>query len=156
MVTRPRTTNTTVEVRTPHHSVRVRRDSERPVKRSSSSRLPHATVRSVKMAQMLMSRAQTTLAMPTQPSSTRSLGTATIRIMSINKITEMTSDATWPALDGVEKKRSTTSSKPRVKVVNEKSKNPDPRECIPGGLMKIETNNKTHQRKVMMAKSTEK
>jgi hypothetical protein len=76
--------------------------------------------------------------------------------MSINKITEMTSDVTWPALDGVEKKRSTTSSRPRVKVVNEKSKNPDPRECIPGGLMKIETNNKTHQRKVMMAKSTEK
>jgi len=45
---------------------------------------------------------------------------------------------------------------PRVKVVYEKSKNPDPLECIPGGLTKMETSNRTHHKKVMMAKNTVK
>jgi hypothetical protein len=47
-------------------------------------------------------------------------------------------------------------SNPRVRVVYEKSKNPDPLECIPGGLTKIDTNNKTHHKNVMMAKKTVK
>jgi hypothetical protein len=40
--------------------------------------------------------------------------------------------------------------------VYEKSKKPEPRECIPGGLTKIETSNRVHQRNVMMAKRTVK
>jgi hypothetical protein len=79
-----------------------------------------------------------------------------MRIMSINRMTEMTRHVTWPALDGVEKNRRTIRSRPSVKVVNEKSKKPEPRVCIPGGLMKIETKSRTHQRKLMMAKSTVK
>ena len=63
---------------------------------------------------------------------------------------------TWAALDGDEKKSSMVIKSPRVKVVKEKSKNPEPRECIPGGLMKIDTNRSTHHRKLITAKRTVK
>jgi hypothetical protein len=71
-------------------------------------------------------------------------------------MTAMTKQVTCAALDGVEKKRRTTRSKPNVRVVYEKSKKPDPRACIPGGLTNIDTNNSTHQRKVKMEKKTVK
>jgi hypothetical protein len=79
-----------------------------------------------------------------------------MRIVSINRMTEIARHVTWPALEGVEKNRRTIRSRPRAKVVNEKSKKPEPRECIPGGLMKIDTSNRAHQRKLMMVKSTVK
>jgi hypothetical protein len=63
---------------------------------------------------------------------------------------------TCAAFDGEEKNNKTVSKTPRVSVVKETSKNPEPRECIPGGLMKMDTNNKTHQRKVMTVKRTVK
>ncbi len=84
----------------------------------------------------------------------RSLGIETIKIVSTNKITATIKHVTCAALDGVEKNRRTTRSRPSVNVVYEKSKNPDPREYIPGGLTKMDTSNKTHQRKVMNTKNT--
>lgn len=86
----------------------------------------------------------------------RILDIVRIKIMSVNKNTAITKHVTCAALDGVEKNRRSTKSRPSVKVVYEKSKKPEPRECIPGGLTKIDTNNKTHQRKVMTAKMTVK
>ena len=60
------------------------------------------------------------------------------------------------ALEGVEKKRMATSKLPRVRVVYEKSKKPEPRECIMGGLTKIETRRRVHQRKLIMRKRIQK
>lgn len=60
------------------------------------------------------------------------------------------------ALDGVAKKRMATSRLQMVNVEYETSKNPDPRECIIGGLMKIETKRMTHQIKVMARKMTQR
>ena len=60
------------------------------------------------------------------------------------------------ALDGVEKNRRTMSRTPRVRVVYEKSKKPEPRLCIPGGLTKIETSRSVHHRKVATVKMTVK
>jgi hypothetical protein len=77
-------------------------------------------------------------------------------IVSINRMTAMARQDTWPALDGVEKNKRLTRRVPRVRVVYEKSKKPEPRECIPGGLMKMDTNSRTHQRRVTMVKSTVK
>lgn len=48
------------------------------------------------------------------------------------------------------------SSRPRVKVVYEKSKKPEPLECMPGGETKIDTSSNTHHRNVMMANKTVK
>jgi hypothetical protein len=79
-----------------------------------------------------------------------------MRIMSINKMTVMTKHVTCPALEGVEKNRRTIRRSPKVKVVYEKSKKQEPREYTPGGLTKIDTNSSTHQRKLMMVKSTVK
>jgi len=79
-----------------------------------------------------------------------------MRIISINRITAMIKVVTCPALDGVAKNSRTTKRRPRVKVVYEKSKNPDPRECMPGGLTKMETSSRTHQRKVIIAKNVVK
>jgi hypothetical protein len=45
---------------------------------------------------------------------------------------------------------------PVVIVVYEKSKKPDPRECIPGGLMKMATSKSTHHRKLRTRKRTVK
>ena len=71
-------------------------------------------------------------------------------------MTEMIKLDIWPALEGVEKNKRTVRRRPKVKVVKEKSKKPEPRECIPGGLMKMDTSNRTHQRNVMMEKNTVK
>ncbi len=60
------------------------------------------------------------------------------------------------ALDGEEKKRSETRSVPIVRVVYEKSKKPEPRECIIGGETNVETNNSNHQRKVTTRNRTVK
>jgi len=76
--------------------------------------------------------------------------------MSTNKITETIKHDTCAAFDGVEKNKRPIRRRPRVNVVYEKSKNPDPRECIPGGLTKIETKSKAHQRKVIIVKRTVK
>jgi hypothetical protein len=105
---------------------------------------------------MEMSNAHMTEAMPTQPSSIRILGTARIIIMSKIKTTAMTRHATCSAFEGVEKNNRTMSKRPSVKVVYEKSKKPEPRECIPGGLTNIDTSNRAHQRKVIMEKKTVK
>lgn len=59
-------------------------------------------------------------------------------------------------LDGTEKNSMADRSAPAVRVVKEKSKKPDPRECIKGGLTKIDTRSSTHQRKVMTRKRIEK
>jgi hypothetical protein len=37
----------------------------------------------------------------------------------------------------------------RDRLVYEKSKKPEPRECMPGGLTKMLTRSSTHQKKVM-------
>jgi hypothetical protein len=60
------------------------------------------------------------------------------------------------ALDGVEKNSRVTRRRPSVNVVYEKSKNPDPREFIPGGLTKMETSSKIHHRKVIIVKKVVK
>ena len=77
-------------------------------------------------------------------------------MVSISKKAETTRLPTCIGLEGVEKKRIATRRLPRVRVVYEKSKKPEPRECIMGGLTKMETRSSTHQRKVIMAKRTEK
>lgn len=77
-------------------------------------------------------------------------------IISKTRTTAMTRHATCSAFEGVEKNRSRTSKRPSVKVVYEKSKKPEPRECIPGGLTKIETSSSTHHKKVRAAKKTVK
>ncbi len=77
-------------------------------------------------------------------------------IMSKRRNTEMMRHDTCAAFDGVEKNRRAMRRRPRAKVVNEKSKNPDPRECIPGGLMKIDTSSRTHHRKVITVNNTVK
>jgi hypothetical protein len=75
-------------------------------------------------------------------------------IISISNTKAMMADETLMAFEGDEKKRRATRRFPTVKVVYEKSKKPDPRVCMPGGEMNIETSNKTHQRKVMTRKRT--
>ena len=51
------------------------------------------------------------------------------------------------AFAGDAKNSVATSKFPIVRQVYEKSKNPEPRECIPGGETNIETSSKTHHRK---------
>jgi hypothetical protein len=68
----------------------------------------------------------------------------------------MTKHVTCAALDGVEKKIRTRRRRPRVRVVYEKWKNPEPRECMVGGLIKIDTSKSTHQRVVTIEKKTVK
>ena len=103
-----------------------------------------------------MRKAQPTLARPTHPSSYRIFETAAIMMVSTSRITAKAKQATWAALLGEEKNKRTVRRRPKVKVVKEKSKKPEPRECIPGGLMKMETSNKTHHKNVMIAKKTVK
>jgi hypothetical protein len=55
-------------------------------------------------------------------------------------------------LEGTAKNRRPMIRLPVVQVVYEKSKNPDPRVYINGGLTKIDTSRKTHQTKVMARK----
>jgi hypothetical protein len=76
--------------------------------------------------------------------------------MSTSKSTPITKHVICAALDGVAKNKRTISSKPRVSVEYEKSKNPDPRVCIPGGLTKMDTSCNTHQRKVIKVKNAVK
>jgi hypothetical protein len=57
--------------------------------------------------------------------------------------------------DGTAKKSKLIIRFPTVKVVKEKLKNPDPRVCIIGGLIKIDTRRKTHQMKVMPRETRE-
>jgi len=102
---------------TASHSFSVRRVSARPVRRSSSSCLPYATTRSVKMHQTAMTKAQTTLAIPTQPSSSLMRGTARIRIMSIAKSPAMMAVVMRRPLAGVTKKMVATRRLPRVRHV---------------------------------------
>ena len=68
----------------------------------------------------------------------------------------MTKHVTCAAFEGVEKKRSTIRRTPTVKVVKEKSKKPEPLECMPGGLTKMDTSNSTHHKKLIIAKRTVK
>jgi len=63
---------------------------------------------------------------------------------------------TCAALEGVAKNKRIMRRSPRVSVEYEKSKNPDPRECIPGGLTKIDTSCNTHQKNVINVKSAVK
>jgi hypothetical protein len=76
-------------------------------------------------------------------------------IISTNKTTATRAPPTCIALDGVAKKMMASRRFPRVRVVKEKSKKPDPLECMVGGLMNIDTSSRTHQRKVTIRKSTE-
>lgn len=57
-------------------------------------------------------------------------------------------------VDGTEKNNNATMMLPTVNVVYETSKNPEPLECIPGGLTNIETKSMTHQMKVIMRNRT--
>lgn len=102
-----------------------------------------------------MSVAQTTDAMPTQPSSKRSRSVAAMIITSTRRKMARTKLGHSMPFEGTEKNRMAERSDPAVRVVKEKSKKPDPRECIIGGLMKIDTSRSTHQRKVMMRKRIE-
>jgi hypothetical protein len=79
-----------------------------------------------------------------------------MRIILTSNMTAITRLVICAALDGAAKNRRTVRRYPAVRVVYEKSKNPDPRECMPGGLTKIETRSSAHQRKVMMRKNTVK
>ena len=74
----------------------------------------------------------------------------------MRSMTERIKLDTCAAFDGVEKNSKRTKRRPNVNVVYEKSKNPEPRVFIPGGLMKIETSNKVHHRKVIIAKKVVK
>jgi hypothetical protein len=51
-------------------------------------------------------------------------------------------------LDGTAKNSNPRTRYPVARVVYENAKNPDPRECIIGGLTKIDTNRKVHQMKL--------
>lgn len=84
------------------------------------------------------------------------MGTARIMITSKMRTTEIIRHVTCSALDGVAKNSSTMSRRPMANVVYEKSKKPEPRECIAGGLTKIETSSSTHHRKVITANRTVK
>ena len=95
-------------------------------------------------------------AMPIHPSSTRSLGTARMMIISIRRKPETIRVRISIGLEGTVKNSMAMSRLPIVRVVYEKSKNPEPRECIIGGLTKMDTSRSTHQRKVMMMKRVEK
>jgi hypothetical protein len=77
-------------------------------------------------------------------------------IISRSRIPAIRRHVNCAAFEGVEKKRRTIKRMPSDKVVYEKSKKPDPRECIPGGLTKMDTRSSTHQRKVTMVKKTVK
>jgi hypothetical protein len=79
-----------------------------------------------------------------------------MRIISTSNMAAITRLVTCTALEGAEKNRRTVARYPAVRVVYERSKNPDPRECMPGGLTKIATSSSTHQRKVIMRKNTVK
>lgn len=85
-----------VAARTANHSLSVRRVSGRPVSRSSSSLLPQATMRSVKVHHSVIMAAQTD-AIPTQPSSN---GFEAPLIMSIIRKIAMTADVTLMAFAG--------------------------------------------------------
>lgn len=103
-----------------------------------------------------MTNAQTTDAMPTQPSSTLRRGTASMMTMSMNKKTASMILDTSSAFEGTAKNRIPTRRLPSVRVVKETSKKPEPRLCMPGGLTKIETNSMTHHTKVMARNRIEK
>jgi len=75
-------------------------------------------------------------------------------IMSIMRKIAMTADVTLMAFAGEAKNRTATMRFPIVRQVYEKSKKPDPRECIPGGDTNRETRSSTHQRKEMTRKRT--
>src|ERR1700710_2695941 len=87
------------------HSRRVRRVSARPVRRTSSSFLPLATIRSAKMAQTETQNAHITAEIPTAPSSERSFGTETMRMLQTKRMNASTPAKILIALDGAEKKR---------------------------------------------------
>ena len=74
--------------------------------------------------------------------------------MSIKRRTEIAMVSTPNGVEGTTKKSRATRMLPRVRVVKEKSKKPEPLECIFGGETKIETRSNTHHRKVMPRKST--
>lgn len=69
------------------------------------------------MHQIDMTRAQTTLAMPTQPSSSLRRGTARMRIMSTAKNRAMMAVVMRRPLAGTTKKMVTTRRLPRVRQV---------------------------------------
>lgn len=71
-------------------------------------------------------------------------------IISTAKKTAMMAVVIRRLLAGVTKKIVATKRLPMVKQVYAKSKKPEPRLCMPGGEMKIETSSRTHQRKEMM------
>jgi hypothetical protein len=55
-------------------------------------------------------------------------------------------------VEGIEKNSKATSKFPTVRVVKEKSKKPEPRLFIPGGLTKIEMSSTSHQKNVIPEK----
>ena len=56
------------------------------------------------------------------------------------------------ALAGAAKKMIATSRLPIVRQVNAKSKKPLPRECMPGGEIKIDINSSVHHKQDIMKK----
>jgi hypothetical protein len=68
----------------------------------------------------------------------------------------MTRHVTCAAFEGVAKNRRTMRRVAVVRVVYEKSKKPEPRECMPGGLMNMDTSSNTHHRKLITRKKTVK
>lgn len=77
-------------------------------------------------------------------------------IMSISRNAAMMRLPTSIGLEGIEKNRIATRRLQSVRVVYEKSKKPEPRECIVGGLTKMDTRSNTHHRKLMMKKRTQR
>ena len=95
--------------------VDVRRYTED--ERNQGGKLTHVTNRFVNTLYRPMNVAHTTDAIPTQPSSARSRGTATISIMSMSKKTEIMMPKILIGADGTEKNRRATKRYPAVRVV---------------------------------------
>ena len=72
--------------------------------------------------------------------------------MSIKSRTEMDMLKMLIAWEGTAKKMSATKILPMVKVVKEKSKNPEPLELNRGGLTNMDTKRSTHHKNVMTRK----
>jgi len=74
--------------------------------------------------------------------------------MSMSNITEIAILRILIAVDGTAKNIRAIRMLPIVRVVYETSKNPDPLECIFGGLTKIDTKSRNHHAQVITRKRT--
>ena len=103
-----------------------------------------------------MTTAQTTEAIPTQPSSRRIRGTASIRIMSTSRRAATMLPQIVMGLEGTAKKSKPSIRYPVASVVYEKAKKPEPRECINGGVTKMDTKRNVQQTKLTASATSER